>query len=181
MNGTGIQEPKRKISRINSVYRIFLRSSGMCQAFLRVWNTLNHLGLSACGFDLLLCRSGECSGLDRQFLGQGAVAEDLHTVESILDDTGLTQGLCGDLGAIFKLLQSGNINRCIGGAENVVETTLRQAACQRHLAAFKTRGATAARPGPLALVTAAPGLAVAGTRAAALRLGGPSGREGEGR
>ncbi len=84
----------------------------------------------------------------------------------------LQRDLCSYLSAVFKLLKSGNIDRCVSGAENIVETTLRQTACQRHLTAFKTRTDTAAGTGPLALVTAACGLAIAGTSATALRYAG---------
>ncbi len=87
---------------------------------------------------------------------------------SILNDAGIAEDLCSYLSAVFKLLQSGNIDRCVSGAENVVETTLRQTTCQRHLAAFKARTDTAAGASPLALVTATCGLAIAGTSAAAL-------------
>ena len=135
--------------------------------------------LSACGFDLLLCGSRESSCLNGQLLGQRAGAEDLNAVESILNDAGIAEDLCSYLSAVFKLLQCGNIDRCVSGAENVVETTLRQTTCQRHLAAFKARTDTAAGTGPLALVTATCGLAIAGTSAAALtvcRLGSACGR-----
>src|SRR5699024_6087080 len=110
---------------------------------------LDHLGLSACLLNLLLCRSRECSSLNGQVLGQLAVAQNLNAVQSLGNDAGVEQQLGGDFGAVVKALQSGNIDNCVGGAEDVVKAALRQTACQRHLTAFKARANAAARTSPL--------------------------------
>src|SRR5699024_3060316 len=165
-----IEEPRRKMKTMNRVYRIFLRSSATRHAFLMVSSTLDHLGLSACLLDLLLFGSRECRSLYGQALGQLAAAKDLDAVQRLRDDTGLEQQLGGDLRAVVKALQRGNVDRRVGGAEDVVEAALGQATCQRHLAALKARANAAARAGPLALVAAACGLAVTGTSATTLAV-----------
>ena len=83
---------------------------------------------------------------------------------------GIEQSLRVDDSAVFKLLQSGDVHALERFGKDVVEAALRDAAGQRHLAAFEADADAAAAAGLLALMTAACGLAVAGRVAAALAL-----------
>ena len=96
MNGTGMALPRRYTTRIASVNRRRFLSSGIFHALRNVWNTLHHLSLSACLLDFLFGRSGIGCGLDGQSLGQLAVAQDLNTVQSLLDQTLCLQSLGAD-------------------------------------------------------------------------------------
>ena len=69
------------------------------------------------------------------------------------------------------MVESRDVDRLEGLGKNVVEAALRDAARQRHLAAFKSDADTAAGARFLALVAPAAGLAVAGADASSLTLG----------
>ena len=72
--------------------------------------------------------------------------------------------------AVFELVENRDVHSRQGLSEDVVEAALRDAACQRHLAAFEADAELAARTGLLALVSAACGLAVASAGTTALAL-----------
>ena len=114
-------EPKRKNQDDEQSVQHLLAQFGHRPGVFKGLKHLKPPRLSACGFDLLLCGSRESSCLNGQLLGQRAGAEDLDAVESILNDAGIAEDLCSYLSAVFKLLQCGNIDRCVSGAENVVE------------------------------------------------------------
>ena len=136
---------------------------------------LDHLGLSACLLDLFLGRLGEGRSLNSDLLGQGAVGQDLQTVGAVVDDALLDQSGSVDHSTVLKLVQDSNIDSGQGLCKDVVETTLGNAADQRHLATLETNASLAAGAGVLTLVTTATGLAIAAAMAAALTLAHESG------
>ena len=93
----------------------------------------------------------------------GAVVD----VQAILD-AGMKQHLGINNCAVFKLIECRYINRFQRLCKDVVEASLRNTACKRHLAAFKSDAGSAAAAGFLALVSAACSLAVAGCMTSAL-------------
>ena len=76
-----------------------------------------------------------------------------------------------DNGAVLKVVESRDVDGLERFGKDVVEAALRDAARQRHLAAFKSDADTAAGASFLALVTPTAGLAVAGADASSLALG----------
>ena len=72
--------------------------------------------------------------------------------------------------AVLELFEVGNVDRLEGLCKDVVEASLRDTTCQRHLAAFEADADAAAGTCLLALVATACGLAVAGCVASALAL-----------
>ena len=86
------------------------------------------------------------------------------------DDAGVQDRLNVDDGAVLKLVENGDVERIQRLREDVVEAPLRDAACQRHLAALEADAGAAAAARLLALVAAARGLAVTGGMASALAL-----------
>ena len=164
-------EPRRKISSAKMVNRIFLRSSGIFHALrmVSIIQITSTFPPAASIFSLAEAEKAEAWTVS--FLVMGAVAQDLDAVLALGEDALLQQSLGVDHSAVLKLLQSGDVDGLQGLGENVVETALGDAAGQRHLAALKTHADAAAGAGPLALLAAAGGLAVAGTVAAALAVG----------
>ena len=131
---------------------------------------LHHLGLSARLFDFFLGRLREGCSLHGDLLGNAAVAKNLQTVLAIVQNAFFDQGRRVNDSAVFELIENRNIHSRQGLCEDVVEAALRDAACQRHLAAFEADAELAARTGLLALVSAACGLAVASAGTTALAL-----------
>ena len=131
---------------------------------------LHHLSLSACLFNFFLGRLGEGGCLHGDFNGDIAVAEDLQTILAGMQDALFDQSFRVHDGAVLKAVEAGYVHSRQRLCKNVVEAALRDAACQRHLAAFKADAELAARTGLLTLVSAACRLAVARCRAAALAL-----------
>jgi len=105
-----------------------------------------------------------------QLLGNFAVAKELDAVLALGDDAGVKNSLHINNCAILELVENGNVQRIQRLGKDVVEASLGDAACQRHLAAFEADADTAAAAGLLTLVAAACGLAVAGSVASALAL-----------
>ena len=131
---------------------------------------LHHLGLSACLFDFFLGRLGESSSLHRDVLRHITVAENLQAILAVLQDALGDQSGGVDDRTVFELVENRNVHSRQRLREDVVEAALRDAACQRHLTAFKADAELAARTSLLTLVSAACRLAVARCRAAALAL-----------
>src|SRR5258706_9258784 len=112
-------------------------------------------------FDLLPGRLGELHRMHGELLGQLAVSEDLDPVVPALDETGLAQRRLVDRGPVVEALQVGKVHDGVIFLEDVVEATLREAAVQRHLAAFEAEHARVAGARLLPLLAAAGRLAVA--------------------
>ena len=75
-----------------------------------------------------------------------------------------------DNGAVLKVVESRDVDGLERFGKDVVEAALRDAARQRHLAAFEADAELAAAAGFLALVTTTGSLAVAGGGATAFAL-----------
>ena len=63
-----------------------MRRSAIFHAFFNVSRISDHLYFAACSLDLFLGGSGELVRLNRQLLGDFAVAHDLHTIKDVLGD-----------------------------------------------------------------------------------------------
>ena len=150
---------------------IFFRSSGMPHALRTVWIILLHLCLSASCLDSLLGRSGESRSLNRDLLGDLAVAKNLEAILALGQDALGQQSVGGDGLTVLKCVQGVQVDDLHGSCENVVEAALGQTTGQRHLAALKADTDFTAGTGLLALVAAAAGLAVAAAGATALAIG----------
>ena len=131
---------------------------------------LNHLCLSAGRLYLLFRGFGESSSFNSNVLGNLAVSEELNAVSALGDDACIEESLSVDDCAVLKLLENRNVHRLQRLCKDIVEASLGDTTCQRHLAAFKSDAGTAAAAGLLALVTTACGLAVTGRVASALAL-----------
>ena len=90
-NGTGSAAPKRKMTMIIKVKQILLFRSGNFRGILRVSNILDHLGLSACLFNLFFGRSGECCNIHGELFAQFAVAQYFNTVKCFFNQAGLDE------------------------------------------------------------------------------------------
>ena len=102
--------PRRNTTTMRRVNRIFLRRSGMLQAFLIVLNNSDHLCLPTCSFDLLLCSFRIGVDLHSQLLVELAVGEDFHPVAANLHDAGVNQRLRVNDSAVLKLVEGTNVN-----------------------------------------------------------------------
>ena len=131
---------------------------------------LDHLCLSAGRLDLLFRGFGESSSFDSQLLGNLAVAKELYAILALGDDACVEQCLRVYDCAVLELIENCNVDGGEGLCKDVVEASLRDAACQRHLAAFKTDAGAAAGASLLTLVATAGSLAVTGGMASALAL-----------
>ena len=121
--------------------------------------------------DLLARRGADAVDLERERLGEGAVAEHLDALPGAVDEAGLAQHLLVDHAADGEFLERLEIDRRIADLERgVIEAALGQAADEGHLAAFEAEPDAAAGAGLLAFVALAAGLAVAGAFAAAEAL-----------
>ena len=78
--GTGTELPTRYIRIMRSVKRILFLISSVFHAFRIVLNTLHHLCLSTCRFNLCLSGLGESISFDRQLLGYFTVPKNLNSV-----------------------------------------------------------------------------------------------------
>src|SRR5258706_11609214 len=110
----------------------------MLRSVSRKFKLLNLLAGAACRFDLFAGRLGELGGVHGQLLGKLAVTEDLDAVVSPLDQAGLAKGPLVDGGPVVEALEVGEIHDRVYFLEDVGEAALRQAAGQRHLAAFES-------------------------------------------
>src|ERR1051325_6689019 len=121
------------------------------------------LAVTPCRFDLFARAGGELRRLDRQLLGELAVAEDLDAVRRLaLDETRLAEGALLDGHAVVEPLEVRDVHDGVLFLEDVRKAALRQTAMQRHLAAFEAEHPRVAGARLLPLLTAAGGLAVAG-------------------
>src|SRR5262249_22097178 len=118
--------------------------------------------------DLLLGRSGEGRRLDRELLGQLALAEDLHRRPGARNHPGaLQRGQVDDAGR-KALLDGAHVDREDLLPERVLEALLGEAALHRHLPALEADpGAVMSGAGLLALDALARLLAGARARPAA--------------
>src|SRR5437588_1025393 len=142
----------------------------MLRSVSRRFNLRDLLAGAPCRFDLLPRRSGELRRVHGQLLGQLAVAENFDPVVLALDQAGLAQRRLVDGGAVVETLEVRDVHHGVVFLENVREAALRQAAVQRHLAAFESAHARESGARLLPLLAAAGGLAVARTRTAAHAL-----------
>ena len=148
---------------MNAAYRSFFRSSGIFHALRMVSQHLDHLGLSSCCFNFLLCGCGKGGGLYGKLLGQLAIAQDLHAVGGTWTARrNPEEPAASTVAPSSNLFRCGHIDSGQGLCKDVVEAALGQATCQRHLAAFEADADAAAAASLLALVATASGLAIAG-------------------
>ena len=99
-------QPKRNSTRIKKVYRIRLRSSSIFHALRNVSNTLDHLGLPACLFDLFLGRGSVGGHLDGQGLGEFTITHSTGygvTLPDCPTATSLEFSLSGSDGALYYI------------------------------------------------------------------------------
>src|ERR1041384_6169904 len=173
--GTVMNTPIRETARMNNVNKIRRRSSGTLPMFaieLATWTYLYRLAL--CGdldraarlLDLLL-RGGRCAKrLDRELLGDLALAEDLDVLDELGDQAlGAQRVEIDGRAGIEHALERRDVDRERLDAERVLEPTLGDPARHRHLTALEPQPrAVVARASLLALDALAGGLA--GARAA---------------
>ena len=131
---------------------------------------LHHLSLSTCLFDFRFGRSGKRCCFHSELLSEIAIGEDLQAVLAVTDDALLRQGSGVDHCTVLKDVELAEVHGRQRLCKDVIETTLRDASCQRHLAAFEADTDLTAGTGLLTLVTATSRLAVAGAGAATLAL-----------
>jgi hypothetical protein len=123
----------------------------------------NRLAGSAFGLDFGFGGSAESVGADGQFLGQLAVAEDFDTIGAAVGQAGGAQGGFIDAAAIVEAVKGFEVDgEEAGSMPGVVETTLRDAPNERHLAAFEPDTDRTAGTCGLALAAATGGFTVAG-------------------
>src|SRR5699024_8318249 len=94
--------------------------------------------LSTCFLNFCLGAFREAGRFHGNFLGEAAVGQNFQAIFAIADDALFDQSSSVDDCTIFKSVQAGNVNCSQRLCENVVETALRNAACQSHLATFET-------------------------------------------
>src|SRR5699024_10920461 len=97
-----------------------------------------------------------------------AIAQHLEAIGAVVEDAGLDERGGIHNGTVLETVEHRDIHSGEGLGEDVVEAALGDPARQRHLAAFETGAHLAAAASLLTLMTAAGGLAVAGTGATAL-------------
>src|SRR5690349_18366103 len=117
--------------------------------------------------DFFLGRCAECVRVNGQLVLQFAVAQNLDGIGGAADKTVRTKQVGSDRFARGENIQLFEVHHRIGDAKKIVEAALRDAAVQRHLAAFEPASARIAAAGLLALVAGARGLAELGADSAA--------------
>ncbi len=99
---------------------------------------------------------------DRQLFGQLTFPENFDAVTAAVGKPQAPESGFIDAGAVIKLIQRINIDgEVIRAMAGVIEAPFRNAANERHLAAFKPDPDGTTRAGGLPLATAAAGLAMA--------------------
>src|SRR5436309_3777246 len=146
----------------------------MLRSVSRRFNLRDLLAGAPCRFDLLPGRRGELRRVHGELLGELAVAEDFDAVVLALDQAGLAQRRLVDGRAVVETLEVRDVHHGVLLLEDVGEAALREAAVQRHLAAFESAHAREAGARLLPLFAGAGGLAVARSRTAAHALLGVS-------
>src|SRR4051794_29430480 len=180
MPGVGICPPSRYTASRPSVNMSRLRRSGTRKMFAKASSSLfmvpsespallgfraYHLRRSASLLDLLHRRLGKMVGFHRNLTRQHASAEHLHAIVHLVDQPRRKHTIDGKRVAV-QLLQPAQIDDRKVLLENVLEPALRQAAVQRHLAAFKAALLAESGARVLALAAARRGLSVARAHAA---------------
>jgi hypothetical protein len=128
------------------------------------------LRFAAAGFDFLFSLGGKPMGLDRQWLRQGSIAENLDSLvftpqKSLFGEE--RWRYFAPRWARFQLLQ---INDRHFNSKGIMEAALWKTPLERHLAAFEPRAGASSRPSALSLVAPARGLPVAGAISPAYAL-----------
>src|SRR5207247_4406486 len=160
--GVGMCDPRRYTASRPNVNSTRLRRSSIAQMLRSVSRRFNLRDLLAgapCRFDLLPRRRGELHRMHGELLGELAVAEDLAAVVLALDQAGLAQRRLVDGRAVVETLEVRDVHHGVLFLEDVREAALREAAVQRHLAAFESAHAREAGTRLLPLLAAAGGLA----------------------
>src|SRR5215831_6561827 len=121
-----------------------------------------HLKRAARLGDLFLGRRAESMRVNGELVLQFAVAQNLDGIRGAADKTVRAKQIGGDRFARGKNIQFFQVHHRICDSKQIVEAALRDAAMQRHLAAFKPAAARITAAGLLPLVTGAGGLAELG-------------------
>src|SRR5688572_14552499 len=129
------------------------------------WWPLNLLDLPAGAFDGGACALGDVYSLDRHGASHGAGQDDTRTLGLLRNQVGGFQA-CKVDGVALDFCKLGQAHFSNQWRNFRAEADFRQAALQRHLAAFETNLVVAALARALALDAAAAGLALAGGGAA---------------
>src|SRR5678815_2613136 len=167
MPGVGMATTRRYTASMPNVNSSRRRSSGMRPAFWNPSSTGHHLGAAARLVDGRLGRRAERVRLDGQRLRQRALPQHLDLLVAA-DEAVLRQRLAIDHRAgLEDGFELGEVDDAVLDPERIAEAALRQAALERHLATLEARVCVTAGARALPLVTAAGGLAVAGSRTAA--------------
>jgi len=125
---------------------------------------------AAAGFDFLFGLGGKSMGLDRQWLGQGSVTQDLDplvlTTEKSFPGEQLGRYLCSR----WKRFQLSQIDCRHCNPKRIVEAAFGQPSLERHLAPFKSGPRSSSGPCALTLVASTGGLSMTGATSPAYAL-----------
>src|SRR5690606_31008218 len=125
----------------------------MRKALISAWSmSADHLNLPAGRLDLRPGGLGEAVRAHLQGNAQLAIPQDLDAVPFLLDEAGLTQDLRGDARALLKTVERLELDLLELLTEGVLESALRHATNQTHLAALEASALGAAAASALALL-----------------------------
>src|SRR5262249_38153562 len=130
---------------------------------LRLWRRFGHYQIAAASFGLNFRLRGRAKGMSAhaELLGQVAITEDLNPIGAAIRQSNASQCRFINHGTVIEPVQCLQVNRQVMRAvTRIVESTLRDAADQRHLAALESDPDRTAGPGRLAFAAPAAGLAV---------------------
>src|SRR6266700_994587 len=128
--------------RKSSMRNMFFTAS--MNRFMRVsWDYLlrHNLERAARLGNLFFCRRAERMRVNRQLVGQLAIAEDLDGVRSAADKAVGAEQFRGHRLAGRKNIQLGQVHDRVGHAKRIVKAAFRHAPVQRHVAALKAAAA----------------------------------------
>ncbi len=100
--GTTTNEPSRKMANNNRVQSNFFRRSGSLKAVFIASSILYHLGLSAGRLNFGHRRFAKAFGLNRQFFGEFAAAQNFHPVPGVFNNSAFQEKFGGYFCAVVK-------------------------------------------------------------------------------
>src|SRR5712691_10280361 len=161
--GVQMCAPIRYTAKRASVNSTRFRSSSMRNMFFTA--SMNRFMRVSCDYllrhnlegaarlgNLFFCRRAERMRVNRQLVGQLAIADDLDGIRSAADKAVGAEQFRGYGFAGRKNIQLGQVHDRVGHAKRIVKAALRHAPVQRHLSAFKPTAARIAAARLLSLV-----------------------------
>jgi hypothetical protein len=121
------------------------------------------LQFATAGLDFFFGLGGKTMGFDRQWLGQGSVAQYLDPLVLTTEKSFSSEQLGRYFASRWESFQLAQINHCDFNSKRIVEPAFGKTSLERHLAAFKSGACSSSRPGALALVASTGGLSMTGT------------------